>query len=140
MYHLITTSHIGLSITQFLSAPYYQLDFGSSNFWVTKVKFTDRIDCCWNKLHSVNYVKVGDTPTNENELSANPTCGTYWEEYYAGAQHDIICDEPLMGRYLIIQGQKYTGLAQVSINEMTVFGAAAEGGIITTIVFTFSVA
>ncbi|XP_065051247.1 uncharacterized protein LOC135680930 isoform X2 [Rhopilema esculentum] len=76
--------------------PWWRVDLGSEQK-IYKVRLTNRADCCWNRLRSIE-IRVGNNPT---PLS-NPVCANHDRALGRGETKFIQCRSPQSGRYVVV--------------------------------------
>ncbi|GMH44734.1 hypothetical protein BSKO_12686 [Bryopsis sp. KO-2023] len=94
--------------TTLMSHPYWQVDLGKI-FQVTRVKITNRGDCCWDRLSKMK-ISVG----NKQPYSLNPACVVNGAQV-RGETKDWECQ--MKGRYVTISLEKtdYLTLCEVQV-------------------------
>ncbi|KAG9461719.1 hypothetical protein GDO78_015928 [Eleutherodactylus coqui] len=55
-----------------------------NTFNVTKVKITNRVDCCWERINGAE-IRIGDSPDNGGTL--NPRCQFGFQRNHLSVQH-----------------------------------------------------
>jgi hypothetical protein len=81
--------------------PWFQIEFVEATL-VNGVTFTNRKDCCGKRFHNVA-IHVGDQPAVLGALVTNPECAIFEGPSATGSIEQIICKEPLVGRFLQVQ-------------------------------------
>lgn len=93
--------------------PWWRVDIGNPSYKVRKVKLTNRGDCCWTRLRSVD-IRVGNFDNNPNR---NPRCGYHPGKFSKGQTKEIKCSRPMPGRYVYVtlRTTEYLTLCEVEV-------------------------
>ena len=105
--------------------PWVQLELQNEGI-VHRVKITNRVDCCGERLHDLE-VRVGNsevTEQNQQGLSSNTLCGRFDGPGTKGEVVLIDCSEPIPGKYITLQIKLTTGVT-MNIGEVQAFGTIA---------------
>jgi hypothetical protein len=98
--------------------PWFQMEFVEAMV-LKGVTYTNRKDCCGERFQNVT-IRVGDEAAEPGgALVTNPECAIFVGPSATGMVEQIMCTEPLVGRYLQVQ-MRDTSNQWLQINQIEV--------------------